>query len=78
MNINKPDRNIEETALKDVMGKFVSSYAVRNKSVNFSNWLATQLQEEIPDMLECTSQMLSGDIIDAVAGYDQTLSANAL
>jgi hypothetical protein len=55
------------------MESFVGSYAERDKTVDFSNWLAGRLQQEMPDMPAGAGQRLSEDIIEAVAKYDQTL-----
>jgi hypothetical protein len=68
------NRIAEETALKNVMGDFIGSYAERDKNVDFSNWLAERLQSEMPSMPEDASRRLSGEIIEAVAEYDRTLS----
>jgi len=66
-------RFAENAGLNNVMGSFISSYAGRDKNVDFSDWLAGRLQEEMPDMPSETSERLSEDIINAVAEYDKTL-----
>lgn len=63
----------QEKAIKDVLGDFIGSYAQRDKSIGFSDWLENRLRQEIPDMPKETSVKLAGEIIEAVAGYDQTL-----
>lgn len=63
----------QEKAMKDVLGSFIGSYAQRDKSIGFSDWLESRLRQEIPDMPKETSIKLAGEIIEAVAGYDQTL-----
>lgn len=63
----------QEKAMKDVLGDFIGSYAQRDKSIGFSDWLENRLRQEIPDMPKETSVKLAGEIIEAVAGYDQTL-----
>lgn len=63
----------QEKAIKDVLGDFIASYAQRDKSIGFSDWLENRLRQEIPDMPKETSVKLAGEIIEAVAGYDQTL-----
>jgi hypothetical protein len=55
------------------MGDFARSYAERDKSVAFSDWLANRLQQEIPDMPAGEGEKLSKEIISAVAEYDRTL-----
>ena len=67
------DRN-QETELKILLEKFTGLYIGRDKSVDFSKWLAGQIRQEMPDMTENASETLSGDIIEAVAKYDHTLS----
>lgn len=63
----------QEKEIKDVLGDFIGSYAQRDKSIGFSDWLENRLRQEIPDMPKETSVKLAGEIIEAVAGYDQTL-----
>ena len=63
----------ETDSLKNVMDRFVGSYTERDKSVDFSLWLAECLQQEIPDIPDGAGQRLSEKIIEAVAGFDQTL-----
>lgn len=59
--------------MDDVFERFIKSYATREKSEDFSNWLASRLKQELPDMSEETSQKLSTEIIEAVAAYDNAL-----
>jgi hypothetical protein len=68
-----PDKVTEETALKNVMGDFLTSYTGRDTSIGFSDWLAGRLQQEMPDMSADTSERLSQEIVDGVAKYDHTL-----
>jgi hypothetical protein len=72
--MKKTDRITEETALKNIMEGFIHSYAERDKSVGFSNWLTNRLQQEMPDMSADMSEKLGAEIIEAVAKYDQTLN----
>lgn len=64
----------EERVLKDVLGSFIDSYAERDKSIAFSEWLESRLRQEMPDISKEMSEQLAGDIIKAVASYDKTLS----
>lgn len=64
---------IEDISLKSVLGGFISSYAERDTSMAFSNWLAGRLLQEMPDMQKETSEKLADEIIEAVAAYDRTL-----
>ena len=57
----------------NIIGNFVNSYAERDKSVDFSVWLAEKLQHEMPNMTADASQRLCQEIIGAVDGYDRTL-----
>jgi len=57
-----------------IVGNFVTSYTERDKSIDFSVWLAEKLQHEMPDMAADASQRLSQEIIGAVDGYDRTLN----
>ena len=63
----------EEKMINDVFERFISAYAERDKTEDFSNWLASRFQQEMPDMPEEKSRQLSREIIEAVAGYDKTL-----
>jgi hypothetical protein len=71
------DRNnniAEEKTLKSILDSFVGSYIGRDKTVDFSSWLAGQIQHEMPDITVATSENLSRKIIEAVAEYDKTLN----
>lgn len=61
----------EKTSVEDILGSFVSSYAERDRSVEFSQWLGYRLRREIPDMSEETCKELADEIIGAVADYDR-------
>lgn len=63
----------QEKVMNDVLGSFIGSYARRDKSIGFSDWLESRLRQEIPDMPKEASVKLAGEIIEAVTGYDQTL-----
>lgn len=65
--------NHSDTMIKNVMDNFISSYAARDKSIDFSEWLAKRLQQEMPDMPSDAGERLSKEIIEAVASYDRTL-----
>jgi hypothetical protein len=65
--------NKEEAAIKTLLQSFAGAYAERDKSVDFSNWLAGRLRQEMPDMSESAAKSLSEEIIEGVAGYDRTL-----
>lgn len=60
-------------SLGKVLGDFMDSYADRDGSTEFSDWLADRIRQEMPDMPEEAGRKLAGDIIEAVAGYDRTL-----
>lgn len=63
----------EEASLKSILGGFIDSYAKRDKSIGFSDWLGNKLQQEIPDMPKEAGGKLADDIIAGIAGYDKTL-----
>ena len=59
--------------LKTVLGEFISSYSQRNTDMAFPDWLADRLCQEMPGMEREAAARLAGEIVTAVAGYDQTL-----
>jgi hypothetical protein len=63
-----------EKAVDGLFNDFISSYTGRDKSVDFSDWLAERLKQEMPDTENEASQRLSEEIIEAVGAYDQTLA----
>jgi primosomal protein N'' len=63
------------TGLKNIVDSFVSSYAERDKSVEFSVWLAERLQKEMPALSEEAAKNLCADITKGIAEYDQTLAS---
>jgi hypothetical protein len=71
--INNITEITEENALKSVLSSFVGSYVERDKTVDFSVWLAERIQQEIPYFRASAARELSGEIIEAVADYDRTL-----
>ena len=40
----------ENTALRGMVGDFISSYAQRDTTVSFSSWLSERLCQELPDL----------------------------
>lgn len=64
----------EETTLKEILDSFMISYTERDINVEFSNWLENKLRLEMPDLSEESGKKLTGEIIEAVAAYDRTLS----
>lgn len=64
----------EKTSMRSVLDGFISSYAERDTSEDFSGWLDSRLRQEMPDMAEETSRKLADEIIEAVAGYEETLA----
>lgn len=63
----------ENTALRGMVGDFISSYAQRDTTVSFSSWLSERLCQELPDLTPEASAKLTAEIMAAVAGYDRTL-----
>lgn len=63
----------QNTALRGVVGDFISSYAQRDTTVSFSNWLSGRLCQELPDLTPEASAKLTAEIMAAVAGYDRAL-----
>jgi len=63
-----------ETELKSIVSSFVGSYVERDKSVDFSNWLAERIRQEMPDMTEDTADKIVGELIEGVAAYDNRLA----
>lgn len=59
--------------LNIVLDSFLDSYAERDKSVEFSDWLKDKLREEIPDLSAEAGEKLAGEIIQGIADYDKTL-----
>lgn len=62
-----------EETLKNILSSFIDSYAKRDKSIGFSEWLEDKLLQEMPDMTKEAGKKLAGEIIEAVADYDKTL-----
>jgi hypothetical protein len=63
-----------DNGLNKVLDGFVGSYMERDKTEDFSGWLSKRLQQEMPDMPGDAIEKLSGEIIDGVARYDETLA----
>lgn len=63
----------EEMSVKNILGSFIDSYAERDGSIGFSEWLERKLRQELPDMPEEACRKLAGEIIEAVSDYDETL-----
>lgn len=64
----------KDSQLNSVLDSFINSYAERDQTVDFSEWLESKLQQEIPGLSREESRKIADDIINAVADYDKTLS----
>lgn len=64
----------EKTTLKDILDSFMGSYTERDGNMEFSDWLENKLCQEIPDLSKEAGEKLAGEIMEAVAAYDRTLS----
>jgi hypothetical protein len=60
--------------MNDVLSTFLKAYAERDNKVDFSVWLADELQQELPGISTDESKKLSDKIISSVATYDKTLA----
>ena len=63
----------KDLVLKNMLDSFIQSYAQRDTDMAFPDWLANRLRQELPEMELEASVRLAGDIIEAIAGYDQAL-----
>lgn len=63
----------KDLVLKNMLDSFIRSYAQRDTDMAFPDWLANRLRQELPEMEPEASVRLAGDIIEAIAGYDQAL-----
>jgi hypothetical protein len=72
--MEKNSRLSEETKLKEILERFIGSYVERDQSVDFADWLAQRLRQEMPGLASDASEKLSGEIIEGVKAYDQALS----
>lgn len=70
MDVNRQEKGV---SLKDVLSGFLQSYAQRDTDKAFPDWLADRLRQEMPGMEPEDSTRLADKIIQAVAGYNQTL-----
>lgn len=64
----------EETTMKEILSSFMASYTERDGNVEFSDWLENKLRLEMPNLSEKDGKKLAGEIIEAVAAYNRTLS----
>lgn len=66
----------ENTALRGVVGDFISSYAKRDTTVSFSSWLSERLCQELPDLTPEASTKLTAEIMAAVDSYDKAIQSS--
>lgn len=64
----------ENTQIKEALNSFMTSYAQRDTSVVFSEWLGFKLQQAMPSMSDEASKKLTAEIIRGVSEYNSTLS----
>lgn len=64
---------IGDTSLKNVLDRFIGTYAQRDRNTGFSDWLGDMLRRELPDMPAETGRKLAAEIMGAVAGYNRAL-----
>lgn len=62
-----------DNEMKRIFESFLTSYAERDQTVDFSDWLAEQLQQEMPNMTDVECECLSHEIIEGIAQYNQAL-----
>ena len=60
--------------LDNNMKNFMDSYLGRDKNIEFSEWLAEHLKQEMPEMSEEACKALCLEIIEGVEKYDGTLA----
>lgn len=65
--------NNNESQFKEILGGFISSYAEREESESFSDWLENKLKQEMPGLSEEICQKLTEEIIGGIANYNNTL-----
>lgn len=63
----------ENNNVKNTLNDFITSYKQRDTGQDFSSWLADKLREEMPEVTPEKAERLSGEIIGAIADYDNTL-----
>ena len=64
----------ERVILKEILDDMLDSYLQRDKEIEFTEWLADKLCQEMPDTSQKASKELAGEIIKAVKEYDTTLN----
>ena len=64
----------EATTLKEILDSFMGSYAGRDRSLEFSDWLENKIRQEMPELSKEAGEKLTGQIIEAVEAYDRTLN----
>ena len=63
-----------EYGIKKLLDAFLVSYTERDRSEDFSCWLAKRMGQECPNLSESEIIKLSQEIMDGVSQYDQTLA----
>lgn len=64
----------ENSQIKEALNSFMTSYAQRDTSVVFSEWLGFKLQQAMPGISDEASKKLTAEIISGVSEYNNTLS----
>lgn len=66
--------NNNEGQFKEFLGGFINSYAKREESESFSDWLESKLRQEMHGLTEEEAQKLTREIIGGIANYNNTLN----
>lgn len=66
--------NTNKEQFKEILEIFIKSYAERNQGESFPEWFESRLKEEMPEISEETGRKLTGEIINGIANYNNTLN----
>ena len=65
---------IDKVSLKSILSNMLDSYLQKDKELEFAEWLADKLCQEMPDMSKEASEKLVEEILKAVKDYEAVLN----
>lgn len=65
----------EARALQSIVQRFIKAYAQKKTEVSDENWLKGQLSQELPEKDPAEIQLISREIIEQVAAFDQNVAS---
>ena len=65
----------EAIAVKDVLKRFMQSYADKDPETSEKTWLAKQLKTELPHLSDAEAETMSNEVLESISEFDDNLAS---